>query len=258
MKHIFPICCLLLACTACNEDQLDTYSGDSGIYFNYKTENGGEMASDTIKVHWGLHPSSKTEQVVDLQVLLFGNTADYDRTFNVEVGFDEGDENGAEPNIDYMPLAQEYVLKANENEVIIPVTILRRHDLKDKPRRVVVKLVENENLKFLNTRYISYIISDTEFGRRPLDYQRVFYIDESFPMPIWWSYRGQPNFGDWSQTKAALICDVMGIDRNDWIDRGKLASGYLAFCGQYMYRYLQENPTLDEDGQPMTMGPNAH
>lgn len=258
MKHIFPICCLLIACAACNEDQLDTYSGDSGIYFDYRTQEGGEMLDDTIRVHWGLHPSSKTEQVIELPVLLFGKTADRDRSFNVEVIVEEGDEYGAVENIDYRPIALEYVLKANENIVNIPVTILRRPDLKEKPRRVEVKLVENDNLKFLNTRYISYYISDTESGRRPLDFHRVFLIDETFPMPIWWSYRGQPNFGNWSQTKAALICDVMGIDRNDWIDRGKLASGYLAFCGQYMYRYLQENPTLDEDGQPMTMGPNAH
>jgi hypothetical protein len=30
--------------------------------------------------------------------------------------------------------------------------------------------------------------------------------------------------------------------------------GYLKFVGKYMYRWLQENPQVDEDGKAMTMG----
>lgn len=53
--------------------------------------------------------------------------------------------------------------------------------------------------------------------------------------------------------KTALICDVMNIDREDFV-KTKLTEGYLKFVGKYMHRWLQDNPQEDENGKPMEMG----
>ena len=81
-------------------------------------------------------------------------------------------------------------------------------------------------------------------------------MDEVFPMPRWWYIYGETIFGTWTATKASLICEVMGIDREEWIksDGNGLSQGYLKFVGKYMYRWLEEHPQDDEDGKPMQMG----
>ena len=61
--------------------------------------------------------------------------------------------------------------------------------------------------------------------------------------------------------KSITICDVMGIDRTEWIsnDYGN-RTAYLIFIGQYMQRWLNEQnpPIYEEDGETlMTMGPDS-
>lgn len=245
--------------TGC-EKSLDTYEGGNGIYFDPWYEEA-EMLSDTIDVHWGLKKSDITGQKLILNVKLFGNTAPVDRKFSIRVETDPEDENAAKDGVDYIMPPLEYVIAAGKAETPIEIEVLRRPGLKDSPRRFRINLVESDELKFHFSRAIGYKDVTGETVTRPIDLQRVIRIDESFPMPGWWDFRGQPYFGTWSQTKAALICDVMEIDREDWIDKAKLSAGYLKFCGAFMKRWLDEqnakdpdNPVLDENGEPMKMG----
>lgn len=260
IKTIIPAIVLPLllgvSTTGCNEDTLDTYEGENGIYFD-TTYNGAEMMSDTIKVHWGLENSNVTSQKVTLKVKLFGNTAPVDRKFSITVETDEGDDLAAAEGVDYVMPVTEYVLPAGKAEVPIEFEVLRRPNLKDSPRRVRINLVENEELKLLYTRGLPYIDENEETQVRPADFQRVILMEETFPIPVWWVIYGELYFGDWSATKAALICDVMNINRKEWVEVNVLTEGYLKYCGKYMHRYLQEQDPkiLDEDGEPMVMGP---
>lgn len=249
-KIILIIGAAALACTAC-EKELDTYHGSSGIYFDTK-----EMYLDTIKVHWGLKNSDITEQELELKVCLFGNTKEYDRTFNVQVTTESGDEYAAAEGVDYRPLPAEYVIPAGQAETYIRLELLRSEGLLETPKRFVIRLVENHELAFLYSREAKLTSDDGTVTTHYLDYQRVIYMDERFPMPSWWSYLGNSVFGTWSMKKSALICDVMDIDRELWVNDlvSGLSEGYLRFCGKYMHRWLQENPQTDEDGSPMTMG----
>lgn len=258
MKKIIPAILFLSslpALTGC-EESLDTYSGENGIYFDIRYD-GGEMLSDTIEVHWGLKNSNVTSQKLTLTVKLFGNTAPVDRKFKIAVGADEGDEKAAEEGVDYITPPLECVIPAGMAEAPIEIELLRRHNLKSNPRRVKICLVESDELKFLYSRAVGVTDEEGKVSVRPLDFQRVLYMDETFPIPSWWEIRGEPYFGDWSMTKAALICDVMNIDREAWVAPGELSSGYLKFCGSFMHRWLQENPQIDEDGSQMVMGPES-
>ena len=180
----------------------DTYEGGSGIYF----ADGG-LFSDTLRVAWGLKNSDVKKQSIQLKVCLYGNTADYDRKFNIEIYSDTD----------------------------------------------TLSAIEGVDFKAIYTREVAVQIDSVNFKMRDIDYQRVIVMNENFPMPAWWYVYGTKYFGVWTQKKSSLICDVMGIDREDFVGT-KLTEGYLKFVGKYMHRWLQDNPHTDEDGKPMEMG----
>lgn len=244
---LFSFTMVFMAC----EKELDTYSGDSGLYFD--TEG---MVLDTVTVHWGLKNADVTKQTISLKVKLFGEVKEYDRPFSIQVEMMEDDSIPAVEGRDYEAFPTQYVMKAGEAETVIDITLLRDAHLVNSPARFGVKLIENSEFKFLYTRYGAQHVNDTTVESRPLDYQRAIYMDEKFSIPSWWSYYGEPLFGTFSSKKAALICEVMGIDRELWMKDivGGLGYGYLKFCGKYMYRWLQENPQTEDDGTPMEMG----
>ena len=266
-----------IAMVGCTEN-LDTYQGENGIYFdtNYL---GAVTLSDTINVSWGMKNSSVTSQVINLPVKLIGNTADYDRAFEIKVETaimpggseippvtepDPDDESqtgetyiptlDASVDVDFVMPPTTYVLPAGQAEVTIPVTVLRNETLHLAKRAFRVTLVENEQLKFLYSRSMPVYDDEGNVTYYPMDLQRVIVLDETFPIPYWWLVRGLPYFGVWSQKKASLICDVMNIDRERWIDDSALSEGYLKFCGRYMHNYLLENPHYEDDGSLMVMG----
>ena len=211
MKNLLFLLLILVGCVSC-EKEIDTYEGGSGIYF----ADGG-LFSDTLRVAWGLKNSDVKTQSIQLQVCLYGNTANYDRKFSIEI-YSDTDTLSAIEGVDFEAFDTEYVIPANQAEAFIDIKLLRTEDLVKHPKRFVVKLIENP-----------------------------------FPMPAWWNLYGTKYFGVWSQKKSSLICDVMGIDREDFVGT-KLTEGYLKFVGKYMHRWLQENPQTDEDDKPMEMG----
>ena len=250
MLFIIVVGSILL--NGCEKD-LDTYEGGCGIYFN-----NNEMLSDTVGVAWGMLPGTQKTQTLTLQVDLYGTVAPYDRSFSIEVVSAEDDTLRAEEGVDYDAFPLEYVIPANEASTEINVPLLRRENLSEKPRRFTIKLIENEELRFLYSRQM--MVDSVTY--RPLDFQRVIVMTEDFPQPGWWSREGQSRFGDFSQKKASLICDVMGIDRETWLGPvgfDNFTQGYLSYVGKAMHQYLQaqDPPILDEDDDPMEMGPDS-
>ena len=249
MKRIYMLLISAIFICAC-EQELDVYEGKSGIYFS--TEN---ILLDTISVSWGMKPSEIKTQNIKLRVVLFGEVANHDRTFTIDVVASDMDTMKAEEGIDYESFVKEYTIPAKEAYTDISINLKRRDGLEERKRRFTVVLNESPELGFLYSRQGQ----EDSVKMRDIDYQRVIVMDEYFPQPRWWYLHGESRFGKWSQKKAALICDVMGIDREEWLDAvigdGKFTHGYMTYVGKYMHRWLQENPTEDEDGKPMEMGP---
>lgn len=253
MKYALGALFAAATMASCEKDLMQ-YEGKNGMYFD--TDG---MVLDTVSVHWGLKNSDITEQELQLKVMLLGNVTDYDRTFNIEVETREGDDSAAVEVIHYEPMAKQYTIKAGEAETTISVKLKRAAGLLDKPARFAIKLVENDELAFIYTRYGSQMVDDTTVVSRPLDFQRAIYIDENFPIPNWWPYYGEMYFGTWSMKKAILICDVLEIDRELWMKDivSGLTAGYLKFAGRYMQRWLNDNPQYEDDGTLMVMGPDS-
>lgn len=249
MKYIIYISLILLLAVSC-EQSIDIYKGSNGFYFDNQY-----ISYDTVDVAWGLKASEIKEQKVKLKVRLLGNVAGHDRPFTIDVLPSDSVELTATEGIDYKPFPLEYAIPANEAETSIEITLLRAPHLVTEDRHLTIRLNETPELKFLYSRQIMQKDSTI----RQIDIQRVIKMTEEFPFPWWWYRYGDKYFGKWSATKSILICDVMGIDREIWIGNlvGDFTTGYLRFCGQYMHRWLQDHPTLDEDGEPMEMGPDS-
>ena len=130
--------------------------------------------------------------------------------------------------------------------------------MKKQARTFTVQLIPNEELKAEFTTY-----DEEEDGTLvPLNDHCTIYMDEEFPRPWWWWSVGEDIFGEWSQTKGILICDVGKIDREkfqgeiDGID-DHLSEPFLRFVGRKVYLWLLDNPTKDEDGEWMEMGEDS-
>ncbi len=248
--------------SGCQKD-LDTYEGESGIYFDH-TRDQNLLRADTLPFAWGQIDGDILEQKVSLQINLLGNVTDYDRTFRVNVIESVVPESlkdemkVAVEGTDYRAFANECTIRANEVSTNLEITLLRTEALQTESRILTVALEETEELKFLYSREVT----DKENNRRRIDLQRVIVMDETLPKPDWWWGTDIYNiFGDYSMKKAITICDVRGIDRKEWLSSefGDRLS-FLIFLGEYMQRWLDEQnpPIYEEDGETlMTMGPDS-
>lgn len=257
MKHSIVIlgATAIAVCTAC-EKELDTYKGESGIYFDH-TKDQNILRADTLPFPWGKVDGDIKEEVVNLQINLIGNVVDYDRSFEVSVVSSDAPETAVE-GIDYKPFNKSCVIRANEASTTLAITLLRTEALQTEKRILTVKLNETDELKFLYSREAV----EEDDNIRLIDLQRVIVMDETLPAPTWWyGSRIRNIFGDYSMKKAITICNVMDIDREQWLDNefGD-RTAYLQFVGQHMHRWLQEQdpPIYEEDGDTlMEMGPDS-
>ena len=252
MKQILFILLFFTAFLYACEKELDIYEGNSGIFFDTQ----GRL-NDTVTISWGMKAGDIKAQNLNLRVLLIGEVVDYDRKFTIDVIADDTDTLKAEVGVDYENFKTEYVIPAKGAYADVKIMLKRREGLKKRDRRFTIRLNETPELQFMYSRQVN-LDSVTVLD---VDCQRVIRMNENFPQPGWWSGFGQSRFGDWSQTKAALICDVMKIDREVWlysvVGNGTFTQGYLSYVGKYMHQYLQEHPTKDEDDEWMVMGPNS-
>ena len=264
MKRILIIAAIAsgLFWSGCQKD-LDTYQGESGIYFDHQEkETQNNLRADTLSFGWGQIDGDSLETKISLRINLIGDVADYDRKFQVLVTETiipeelKGKMEAAVEGVDYRAFETECMIPAHEVSTNLDITLLRTEALQTESRALTIALQETEELKFLYSREIT----DKENNRRRIDLQRVIVMNENLAKPDWW-YRHEAIFGEYSMKKSITICDVMGIDRTEWISNAYgNRTAYLIFIGQYMQRWLNEQnpPIYEEDGETlMTMGPNS-
>lgn len=257
MKKIIPI--LLIALLSGCEKDLEVYNGESGIYFDTRANSKYGISNDTITVAWGKIDSDIKEHQLSLRVCLFGDVASHDRNFSVNIYTDYPDTLKAQAGIDFVQFPTEYTIPAFKNEAFIDIQLLRTETLLEHPVMFKVELKETPELMFSYSRFLQVDSVTT----RAIDIQRVIRMTEDFQTPRWWgvSRIGERVFGTWSVKKSILICDVMGISRTDWVESdlagNPFTEGYLRFVGKYMHRWLQENPTEEDDGTLMVMGSDS-
>lgn len=259
---IVQLLMLVITLSSC-EREIETYSGDVGIYFE------GKIMSDTLEVSWAYYADTVQTLRAKIRVLTLGKPTNYDRSFKMTYVEHFRPEEKAVEGVDYSPFSYEGVIPAGESYMDLKIDLLRNPELlSGTPRVFTFKLEENENFKFIYNRFFSMKRldehGDTIKFTRYIDTYRTFKISEEIPIQSWWLYEtkvGYKYLGKWSVKKSLLICNLMKIDRKAWFSGNLIlptTESYIKFLGRYMYRWLQENPTYEEDGTTlMEMGEEA-
>lgn len=245
------------------EHDIPTYSGGAGIYFE------GKQMSDTVGFSWAYCSNELRDTNITVRVQTIGEPKDYDRAVKLlPVDHPKADEQAKE-NIDYKPFSYDIVIPAGQSFFDLTIDLIRNPGLlTGVPKIFSFRLEENEHFKFHYNR-VYEIQKVDENGEtiktyKHIDTYRSFKISEKIGQQGWWkgqSSVGIRNLGTWSVKKSVLICDLMEIDRQAWLSGNLVApttTAYIKFLGRYMHRWLQDNPTYEEDGITlMEMGEDA-
>ncbi|MEN7550226.1 DUF4843 domain-containing protein [Rapidithrix thailandica] len=250
IKNILLLCLLTTALMACEQDEIDTYSGKSNIYFSYSifrdvSLNNGEVF-DSTGVSFALKPQEKRDSVVFLPIRIHGVPVTEDRPYKIAVL----DESTAIEGM-HFTLPESTVIPANSNIHYLPITFLRAEELESTKVVLVLGLESNEHFsaemidKVIN-KSTGEIIQHTTF--------QISIDDILNTPPDWFSYY----LGEFTAKKLFLMVDLLGIKPTDFEGR-KIAIGLMKFYGVFMQRYLNEqkvagNIIYEEDGSEMIMG----
>lgn len=222
MKHIGFILALFLLCLGCKEDSLDTYSGDSAIYFCKSEGTGAKIWEDTTTFSFAFVTVSDT--VLKISVKAMGEAVSYDRKFKVKV---EG--GNAQEGVNYELLEEECVLKAGSVFSGVPLRVYRE-GARDTVFYIDLRLESNEyfaqNMPFKEVNYQERDIT-----------RHVVRFTNNITKPKSWY---DSMLGYFSEAKFILLNQELGIDAADWFDDSKLSEiGPKAMGGgYYMVNYL--------------------
>ena len=252
VKYIFYSLCLFGLLYSCEKD-IATYDDGSAIYFDMSTD-------DTLTYSWGLIESDVREAVLTLRVNLFGKVTDYPRKFTIRVVSNFPDSVKAEEGVNYRSIPLEYEMPPMSDHAEIPITLLR--DDAKSATYFEIFLEPNDEFDFRYMRWVELTDSEGNVTDTVMyDDHRVIKQDEKFPRPSWWNVQ-EEWVGEWSETKAELMCEVMNIDRNKFqlaLDSdGALTHAQLRFVAIQMAYYFYENETYDENGVLIEMGESAY
>lgn len=263
IQHTLYLAIILILGTLGCENEPLLYQGEedntSGIYFYSVatfTPDGTPLSyRDSVIYSFQNDGLNITERIVNLPVRTLGNISNQDRTFKVKV-----DGGTAKEGVDYEKLADEYIIPAGKATGQVPIKLIRTTALQQKALTIDVRLVENENFKFLLPVFLN-IGNNKEMDATRF---RVNFSEIITEFSYYTSF-GTSYFGDWSVKKFKILNDLMGWTTNDWrVAGGKnaaVALGKFAFAATRFKIYLEEQlnakkPIYEDDGKTlMQLGP---
>ncbi len=240
-KNIILVLFALLVLAYGCDSEYEDYSGGNAVYMNETT--------DTTRFSFTYVDGDRWLQ--EIKVKTIGQVCDYDRPVNIKftcVNAVEG--------VDFEPLADQYVVKAGENSLVIPIVMIRTVSLQKEAKVIDMELLENEHFQMLYDYGSSDKITWVKTNRLR---QTLIFSEFMDQRPATWD---PYVLGDFSQKKFNLICSEMGIAREKFLD-SKYMSYRTNYIGSYMKRYLAEEKAAgrtvyEEDGvTEMTMGKYA-
>lgn len=239
-NRIFMLLVLLVAGYGC-ESEYEDYSGTDAIYMNETT--------DTTRFSFTYVDVDR--QVQEIKIKTIGQVYDYDRTVNLKIT-----PVNAIESVDFEPLAEQYVVKAGENSLVVPIVMIRTGALQKEEKVIDMELLENEYFK----TYYDYGSGDRVTWVKTNRLKQTLIFSEFMNQrPATWD---PYVLGTFSQKKFNLICNEMGIAREKFLD-SKYMSYRTNYIASYMKKYLAEqkaagNTIYEEDGvTEMTMGKYA-
>jgi len=223
------------------DSEYEDYSGVDAVYMNETTDT----------TRFSFTYIDDVRYVKEIKVNTIGQVYDYDRVVNIKFTLVN-----AKEGVDIEPLADQYVVKAGENKMVIPIVMLRTADLQKEAKVIDIELLENEYFK---TVYDYGSGDEITWVKTDRLRQTLIFSEFMDQRPSTWD---PYMLGTFSQKKFNLICNRMGIAREKFLDRDYMSyrTNYIA---SYMKKYLAEEKAAgrtvyEEDGvTEMTMGKYA-
>ncbi|MEG1737972.1 MAG: DUF4843 domain-containing protein [Odoribacter sp.] len=232
LYYITTILTILLC--GCENDSL-LYQGESdgtsGIYFKYSAifneATGIYSYIDSVEYSFANDPLSVTKRIQYVNVLVFGNIANYDRTYKARIIGGTAVE-----GVDYEPLKEEYTIPAGKSLVNLPIVLLRTAKLQKEKLNLIVKLEENQ--------YFRLWMPDLETGaeKTKIDITKFKVTFSEFvaqPEPVWTMF-AQSIFGTFSVKKFRMINELSGWKPSNWY--------WLTQGGENLYPKFPYNASL--------------
>ncbi|PCI34725.1 MAG: hypothetical protein COB60_05910 [Flavobacteriaceae bacterium] len=259
IKNIIITCFVALGLVACSEDEIDTFSGIDGLYFQWSIEGpltlSGDFGTsiDSIAVSFAYDLPEVTDAIYLLPVKVLGSVSSIDRQFSIEV---LPESTGIE-GVDFT-LPSSLFIPADSITAMVPITLLRTPAMKNEEVLIKIGLVPNEH--FVTDYYESTENIDT---KEPLEYDTFkLAVSDMLTKPKFWSPILDYYLGDFSAKKLILYAQVNNIPIPNWNDSPP--SDIATFFGRknVLKAYLidQKNdgtPVLEDDGTEMKLGPYA-
>jgi hypothetical protein len=266
MKPYFTKILLLMATlvSSCEYEGLPTYSGQDQIYFAY-ADNVMTSVVDEQYLHFGYDEVMKQETILYVSVKVMGSLASVDRPVTA-VLVDSLSTATLGRDVELLPALS--VVPAGKPLGVVAIKIKNTTSLYDTVLVAALRLVENEyfHTDYTKTRYSS-INSE---GKIVSTAYRIWF-DNDVDVPRLWAEnleRCTMMFGEYSNVKFALMCRLLGFDKNYFsYSEGNSQSIFAARISPYalawvriVTRYLNEfreekgYPLRDELGREVKMG----
>lgn len=270
-KVLLFLCAAVFLFSSCKEDQIDTFSGETNVYFSLKRwgsgSNGYSYAVTNFPVEDSLYSGSwstitaardsliaslafdGTDQgyhVALIPVSISGNVVDYDRPLDYTLAEHTTAVAGKH-------FQAEGMIPANKRIGAIAVR-LNRASFKDTTFVIDFNLVANEHFR-INYTTINRSASDT--AKVNLQQFRL-YASSFLEKSAYWDTRFLNYLGAFSRKKVFLILEITGGDI-EVLYKADASADLIIAWGKTLKNYLAEqkaqgNTIYEEDGTEMTAG----
>lgn len=219
---------LLVAGSGCTENETFVYTTKPAVYFGV----GQELQHFSFAGHIG------DTAIINLDVRLLGKELDSEKRYAIRV--DEENTTVIE-GVHYKKLNDLQIFPGKKFNAILPVEVYRTPDLLlDTTFYLALTLVDAEEMDAGYPKRISAKIG----------------ITGHLVKPGYWDGWINLYFGEYSRMKHTVCISIMGHDfpLSEAEARGsKYGPTYWMVMGRAVYTYFMENPTLDENGNPITL-----
>lgn len=244
------------------EKEMETYSGQDGLYFDVQYTNTPWFTNPEMWAHqiytlvkFTTMPEGTTEANLKLKVNVVGPVRDYDRPFNVMV---VKDSTTAIAGTEYKDLSEQCVVKAGEQNAYVTLKVMKTDRMLDENVQIQIALLPNEYftlpytyLENLPGRYMEKL--ELYSNNKDPRIHNIFVTDIMMKPKYFSSYY----FGEFHREKMELmLSQYPDATLSDYENNDTMSTTRMTVIAEKMANYLIEqfklgNPITDPDGTMM-------
>ncbi|MBD0824899.1 DUF4843 domain-containing protein [Aestuariibaculum marinum] len=254
LKNIAVAFLLALTIVSCGKHDIMTFEGNDAIYYKWAVEGVNPQFSDpnyrdSLNITFAFEQPDVNELLIEIPIKVQG----YPEAFAREVSVSVMDISTAIEGT-HFSLPAKIVIPKDSVVGTVPVSLYRTADMKYEMYSINLKLNENEN--FTNNILENTMHSNVERLVSYTEFQLI--VSDILTQPQYWDDR---YLGPYSDKKLYLWAEVLNIPVPNWNTERPDPYTFTAQLSVFkQYLIIQEQrgtPVLEEDGEPMVLGPRA-